>query len=337
MTTKVLETREPLISAYTSYGSIFSLMEDRLWPWVYNNFIQIRFAPNWRIYTFDHHPILLKNCPGIAFHSLPQEMVVQTGKTLKQIIIDAIDMGYYLYIFVDRYYIPQSDSYQKEQHIHELFIFGYDLERDVAFVADNLQNGKFVQTSCPFVELEKGYWTIPADFDFWTEVRFLKRKADYECKLNLENIAASIESYLHSRKTFDLVEEQECEFGLESLDRLLDYVGNPELAGHYLDIRPFHFLYEHKLLMATRTKYLMEQERVAFDQSLLGQSINLEKQYMYLRNLVLKYNVKRDQALRDSIYQKLENNLGEERQFLSALLRHIQSNEAEGVVAGNGL
>lgn len=327
MTRRILEMRDPLISAYTSYGSIFSIMDDGLWPWVYNNFIQIRFAPNWQIYTFDHHPILLKNCPGIAYYSLPQDMVIHTGKSLKEIIIEAVNMGYYLFIFADRYYIPQAGSYQKEHLVHELLVYGYDLENDTALIADNLRHGKFIQTACPFDELEKGYWTIQQQFDFWTEIRFLKRKTEYACRTNLENIAKSIEDYLLSRKTFDLIEEQQCEFGMKALDRLLDYIQKSGQDGNYVDIRPFHFLYEHKLLMALRTKHLMEQEYIALDKLLLDQSIHVERQYMYLRNMVLKYNVKRDPALLGTIHGKLVFNLNEERQFLTALLQHIHSKQ----------
>ena len=48
---KVLAIHEPLISTYTSYGAIFSIIPRSAMPWVLNNFIQIRHGA-WQRLTF---------------------------------------------------------------------------------------------------------------------------------------------------------------------------------------------------------------------------------------------------------------------------------------------
>ena len=55
---KVLAIHEPLISTYTSYGAIFSIIPRSAMPWVLNNFIQINFVEAWGMATFDFHKLL---------------------------------------------------------------------------------------------------------------------------------------------------------------------------------------------------------------------------------------------------------------------------------------
>ncbi|WP_148436801.1 hypothetical protein [Gracilibacillus timonensis] len=73
---KVLEMKDPIINTYTSYGTLFSIMHDNLWSWIYNNFIQIRYAKTWGMFVFDQHHVLLKNCPGVSYYSLSQELII---------------------------------------------------------------------------------------------------------------------------------------------------------------------------------------------------------------------------------------------------------------------
>ena len=55
--------KEPPISAYTPYGFLFSIIDEKMKEWVYNNFINIRKYKDWGIVGFDHHLRLLEDCP----------------------------------------------------------------------------------------------------------------------------------------------------------------------------------------------------------------------------------------------------------------------------------
>lgn len=76
-------------------------------------------------FLFDSHQFLLSTCPGISFYNLPQEIVISKwGISLKQVITEAIDMGYYLYFYTDRYYIACTDYYQKEHLMMNYWCMG---------------------------------------------------------------------------------------------------------------------------------------------------------------------------------------------------------------------
>ncbi|OMF98445.1 hypothetical protein [Paenibacillus sp. FSL R7-0337] len=315
----ILPVREPVIKSYTSYGCLFSIVGDETWPWIFNNFIQIRYARGWEIYTFDNHHMLLQNCPGLSFYILPQEIVKLKFGSLKKTIIDAIDNGYYLFIFIDRYYLHVTDSYEKEHFFHELFIFGYDIERDIVFIADNLVDGKYITTECPFSELEEGYTSIVSEYSFMTDIRFLKPNSDVDCKINLKQIIYGLENYLHSKRTFDLLEEQEFQYGFNAIKLIFDDLDG-ELGS--LDYRAFHFLYEHKILMELRLKYLADKAIIGEEiKSILSDSQKLKNNYLLLRNLVLKYNITLDGSILKSISNRLSSNIKEEQNFINALIK----------------
>lgn len=328
--------REPEVSTYTSYGCLFSMMDEDLWPWIFNNFIQLRFAKGWGILTFDSHQLLLKNCPGISFYDLPQDMIVQKwDQSLRKVITESIDLGYYLFIYIDRYYITGTSFYQREHSPHELFIYGYDLEQDAVYVADNLQAGKFFAGRWSFEELEQGYWNMEQTHGFLTEIRFLKRNVPSNSQIHLEQIAVNLEYYLYSRKRFDLVEDQEFEYGLQAVERLLAELELQPSAAEELDIRPYNLLCEHKWLLEQRMAYLMDNGFISEDRPLQRGMMQLREAYEELRDMVLQYNASRQTRLLRTISVKLMHNLEEEKRYLTVMLHMVREGKAGLIKLGN--
>ncbi|PQP83352.1 hypothetical protein C0Q44_01125 [Paenibacillus sp. PCH8] len=325
MSKNVLKLGDPVISTYTSYGTLTSIMNEELWPWIFNNFIQIRYAYDWGIFSFDSHQYLLGTCPGISFYNLPQEMVISKwGTSLKDVITEAIDMGYYLYIYADRYYIASTDYYQREHLMHEVLVYGYDLDRNLIYIADNLEDGKFVQVTCALDELEEGYWTMSDEYSFWTEVRFLKPIENINYGIYVDQIISGMENYLNSSETFNLIRDQEYDFGMQAIQRIFTEIENSALAGEALDSRVFHLLYEHKLLMELRLTYLMEKAYMEPDVSFVELSTQLKQDYFKLRNIVLKYNITRDARTLGKISERLQENLTKEKAFITSFILRLQ-------------
>lgn len=326
MSKKNLFMRTPEVSTYTSYGCLFSIMDDRLWPWIYNNFIQITYAHTWGIFAFENHVRLLSNCPGISYYEIPRIVVdYKWDKKVENLIIEALEMDYYVYIYVDRYYIKQSSSYQKYCSPHEVLICGYDLSKRTFTIADNLENGKFVVTECTFDEVEKGYWAIKSKYDFMTNIRYLKQNKEYTCHINLPQIILNIDNYLLSKKNYDLIQDQEFDYGFDAYHRLFADILNAEKSFE-LDWRGFHLLYEHKILMEMRIKYLLDIEVISCSSSFLEAITKLKNDFLVLRNLVIKYNLTLDRNILERIKGNLEDSLNRERSYLFDLLNDLKQN-----------
>lgn len=52
MSKKLLEVHKPLLSTSNVYGTLLSIISDdeRIRPWIYSNFIQIRYVIDWDVY-----------------------------------------------------------------------------------------------------------------------------------------------------------------------------------------------------------------------------------------------------------------------------------------------
>lgn len=323
---KILKIQEPFLNTYTSYGCLFSVMDSTLWPWVFNNFIQVCYAHDWKMHVFQSHHMLLKNCPGIHFHTIPQDLIkVKWKNSLKEIIIDSINNNYYLFIYIDRYYISSSHYYQREHLYHEAFIYGYDIEKSLIYIGDNLSEGKFEYVSFSFEEVEEGYWATDAEFDFFSEVRILKPNENSNIHIDLGQIVQHVHNYLYSVKTYDLLQEQEFEYGLNSIEKLLTDIKESFLLNSELDRRSFHLLYEHKLLFEKRVEYLITKKYIEHNEVLLEGISDLKKWYLILRNTVLKYNFKKNPQDLIKVESILKMNILREEKWLDLFLNIVKT------------
>lgn len=93
-----------------------------------------------------------------------------------------------------------------------------------------------------------------------------------------------------------------------------------------LDWRGFHLLYEHKVLMEMRIKYLLDLEVVSHSSNFLEAIIELKNDFLVLRNLVIKYNLTLNPNILERIKRNLEDNLNRERSYLFNLLNDLKQN-----------
>jgi len=324
---KILYMREPIISTYTSYGTLFAITNDNIMPWALNNFIQIRYAHWWKMFAFDNHHMLLSNCPNISYFEIPQRMMaLRWNSSIKDIIVDSINLNLYLYFYVDRYFLPNYLIYQQEHVQHEILIFGYDLENGIIHFADNIKNNKFSQSVCKIEDIEKAYWEMEDNYPFLTNIRLLQANHAVISKFNLQQVIIDLKKYLDSKPTIDLVVDQEFDFGFESIDLLCDNLNSVLESGIDFDIRPFHLLYEHKLLMEKRVDYMMRNGFIPYDQDLLNKFALLTRNFYTLRNKVIKFFLSQRKGMIPAIINILKGYIEIDKELVDQLIREIEKN-----------
>lgn len=305
MKQKKLPIMEPIVNTYTSYGALFSILPKSAFSWVMNNFIQLNFVYEWNMATFDYHRMLMSNCPSIDYYEETEEMLMQRKEGIREAIVNGINRNDYLFIYGDRYYIRAAAEYGKYHVPHEIFVYGYDLNENLVYIADNFQQGKFIFTSCTFDELTDAYSKMDSDISFLHTVRYLKVHDNEYCKLNIRQIINGLEAYVNSYESFDILGNPPKRiYGVEVIDYILSQVLNAN--GGEIDIRFFHLLYEHKLLMEKRVNHLIEFNYIQASDIDIDRYKELKLTTLSLRNLVIKYNILRDKDLQDRIYNKLK-------------------------------
>ncbi|MFK0522295.1 hypothetical protein ACINKY_08785 [Paenibacillus illinoisensis] len=309
----------PYLNTYNLYGTTFSIAshDERIWPWVYNNFIQIRYVPDWNAYFFDNHHLIFDNCPSLSKYRIPQSVMEMKWHSLKEFIIDSINLDCYVYLYVDRYYISKSAAYKKiKDNWHEILIYGYDTGKELFYVADNLREGKYILTESDFNEIEEGYSSLKSDNDFFKGI-ILIQKRDEDFVFRIGQVKAQLTNYLLSKETQDIAFKEESIFGFNAWMNLISDLEQKTK----LDKRPFHLFWEHKKVMVDRIKYLEEKKYIKQDESsVLQEFVLLENKALTIRNMALKYSITQEKELQKKIIEELTQSLNKEKQLIKSLL-----------------
>lgn len=319
---KELIVKEPPISTYTPYGFLFSVIDEKMKEWVYNNFLNIRNYKDWGIVGFDQHLRLIEDCPQLRQCIIPQEIIRNKwDNSIENFIYELIDCGYYIYMFIDRFYCDLYPSYKSKHVIHELFIYGYDDEKKIVYVMDNFKDGKFGFMECPISQIQDSYSLMEIDNEFLHDIRIIQKRGEVKAEsINIRQIAREIYNFLHSTELSDLEGYSTFSFGMDVYEDVKEYMKNLG-DKKFIDVRIFHFLYERQKIMEERAGYLFNNGIIS--KMIYNQSTELEKGYFTLRNMVLKYNIIIRSDYKDKILFNFENMAEFEKCFLDKLLSEI--------------
>lgn len=332
MTKVVLPIHDTIINTFNIYGSITSIISnnEKCFPWIYNNFIQIRYVYDWDTFFFDNHHLLMDSCPWINHHVIPKFFIESKWDSISEFIIDSLDKGNYVYLYVDRFYLSASvPNFKKRSNLHEIFIYGYDIKTKEFLVADNLEYGKYIRTVCTFEEIEQGYaainsenfYFINSESHFFLNVHLFSLKDEGEYSINVPQIAKSINDYLDSELTIDVSFKEKTLFGQKciyySVDRFLNI--KPES----LDIRAFHLFWEHKKLMFDRINYLIKENYLPDGHYFVERYRNIRDAFESIRNMALKYNVTQNHTLFNRIQLRVSDVLIEEMSILKEISENL--------------
>jgi hypothetical protein len=93
----------------------------------------------------------------------------------------------------------------------------------------------------------------------------------------------------------------------------------------YMDIRAYHLLYDHKVLMRHRLEYLRERIERWGKADLVGKNERLIDDALKLRNLALKYDVSSSKPLLGRITEQCLGLMEADRQFTEEFLEFVNS------------
>ncbi len=337
--TKVLPMNFPVITSYPTHANILSCLqqyEDSM-QWFYNYYIQL-FAEGVlaRGYYVDFcTPVPWRSCPWIDFQRIGKEMVEKKWDSITEFIIDCIDSDYYVFLYLDQFYISEAVPYQKQKYAHDTFIFGYDLQKKLFNVADFYKFSKYYYTSIPFSQIEDAYNNLDLSgvVDNLQGIILIKpvRYDDYDFNVNI--VAGFLNDYLQAKNTFgnytggyrkDIGQKNDFwVYGMDVYKLLQDHLQLFLEHQASLDIRAFHVLLDHKTLMLNRIKYLMENKHLNNAAPIYEEYKVVKNQAISLRSLAIKAHLTRDEkTIRDTSNTILQI-ATKERSVLDDLLENI--------------
>ena len=253
-----------------AYPLMVALNSEKPWAWFYSNYIQIVFKNdehrgyNIRFYKTDHRGIMWDTMnPWIKYNIINVSFLKELGIGIIDFVIRSIDSGYYLSVYLDRYYVRGVRNYQQSHMTHEAMVFGYDNAEKKIHLMEYA--GAYLS---PFVISFSAFKDAydNSDLNRYDAINLLRLDTERRYQFDLVNVSEQMRDYLSSTNTSERYRNNSnpiktpfVTFGIDAYRearRLLDY---DRLQSDY---RVFNSIWEHKKVMTERVRY-MEEKRLA--------------------------------------------------------------------------
>lgn len=312
---KILPVSYPMITSWQWHATLFSIIGDdeRAREWIYSNYIQLRCYNIEEIFTGDEMLLAdmmpgsssIKECPYLLFSLMTKEQVESYCGDIITFIIKTIDLGGYVYGVFDEAKIL-CDTGADYKFPHELFIFGYDKDKQEFNVGDFTFGDHYSYTTVSFEDVKKGYDIITAADDHMFKDDYKGRRGLYVIQKNLEEEYYKIDTKFIKDTLVEYLEAKDSKnhyrmmrnrftdtvFGVNVYDAVLKQIGI-QLSGDDpdFDIRALHLVYDHKVLMNERIKYLMEKGILEYNSEILDSYMEVVNLMLTARNLLIKCSI----------------------------------------------
>ncbi|WP_379133801.1 hypothetical protein [Paenibacillus sp. sgz500958] len=344
---KRLEVSYPLIHTFPRHGFCLSILNrrDGFLPWMYSNHIQLRcrtevfeqknFVSDW--FDFDSYFLMLDDNPWLQSQSLLRDFLKKHVPDRLQFVMDMIDDGYYVFTYLDEYYVPGTYAYHNIRFPHAFLIYGYNKVESTLDIALYNEHRNFAFSTISFEDFIQAFDEMEVTQSFMNSNFLLKPRPPFDYHYDLKMNIQAFEDYLLSRKTCDHQYDQyrlkgagirKDAYGLAVYDCLVRYISILEDQEVYYDLRPLHLLWEHKRCLKDHIKYLQHQRILTEGSFLIEKATELEKNALTMRNLMIKATLNYKMGTVDlkslgGIKERLRELKNKEALFLEELLEQM--------------
>lgn len=331
---KKLKIYDTPISTYPHTADVASFLwgDEKIYPWLMNCFIKLF---SWDLENMDYEDFWFLDCPAILCERLNRKIIAKRWGDYLTFIKDSIDMGYYIYLIVRT---NEISAYGSTNYPHDLFIYGYDDMKEILNISDFFQGRKYSHTTTTYKEMDNALVYEEKEYSchwiFHNDIILLKANHDSELLFQSSRVKSSITDYLYaaptiytySRLKLNCTEEiKNYVFGMDCYKILRNHVKQNLLSGelqeHWRQV--FHLMYEHKVVMIERIKFMMSINKLYNANIYLKAYSEIVNKALLMQNLYIKYAILLDKK----ILQKIEfiiNDIEEkEYECLKSMLNDI--------------
>lgn len=325
---KKLPVSEPLTSTwlYDAYPlSVLAANGDKYLGWFMSNFIQVN--ANKDITNVKRHNVFLKFDGAVTNNAayLNKQLISWTtfmnlGIDIHNYIKRHIDQGYYIQFQVDEYYTPNSWRYEDKHNIHDMFVYGYDDEKELYNVLCYNRQLIFEENTCPYKQFEAAFKNNYLDKkeNFWADrIYFYQYNENDHYSFNTKLVKNSLVEYLCSMNSFETLnrfynQDLGLVYGIDVFDKILEHLSivkeieatQTKRGEPILDPRIFRFLKEHKKIMMMRMEYI--NEHITDVKELIMEYKEAERIAEKSHNVAIKYMISPNTNLLDMLYVYVE-------------------------------
>jgi len=344
-----LPMRYPPITSSPPHADLLSVImtEADSYDWIMMNYIQLRMALNVPCFApcgdFERYhetaTSIWNDCPWVSKQVISREVISRKWNSFIEFVIENIFTKNYVYVNIDRYYIEAYDDYGKRHFRHEIFIYGYDIESEMLYVADFFENGKYSYSTVSFTQLEEAYSGIHQSIndeigDFLSGVHLIKLRNktfpfhgayDRNVWFCADVMISRIKDYLSSKN--ESLDDNVWGASLygEIKNRLILLCNGTAMEKVHLDVRAFHVLYDHKVMMVMRVNYLFDNQIIS-DKRFMKEGEKIRDTANMIRNMYLKFEIKSDNKILFKIIDLLGGLQEDEESLFGEIINVITAN-----------
>jgi hypothetical protein len=307
---KIIPIQYPTVTTYGWHSSLLSLIEPhtKSHDWIYSNYIRFTGGiadNNTLILDFLPNVIDYVICPMIRPMFFSREYIKNHYTSFKEFLIESIDSDYAIFCIVNEQHIlAEFTGKPCNRFCHELLIYGYDLSLNIANVADYTFTNKLSFEEVNIDSLCCGYADVTDDEDYIAHKRegvFILRfndEADY--KFDPWLVKSALEEYYtgngfeyttHTIMAHNAQIDGSGRMGVEAYKLLYQHIRNLEDTDAGFDIRNPHAIFDHKVLMIKRAKYMMEHKHMEQRTDVIAALESIRDKAQQMRNLYLKLSI----------------------------------------------
>ncbi|MWC27647.1 hypothetical protein [Paenibacillus sp. MMS18-CY102] len=331
MHSKILPMNYPPVTSWTWHANLLSVITnyEETNDWLYSNYIQL-VCEGGSYIDFFPRATAKQDCPWTYNQIIKRETIELLAKDICSFFIESINMDNYIFgVFEQSFFFKGCDTPLP----HELFIYGYDLEKRLFYVADFTFKDAYSYETVTFEQLEAAYWGIGEDRDYnfdgrgGIELLSFYSKTHYD--FDVYFVAESIKEYIHSTNTSDkyrmFKNSTPGEYGLNVYTTLGTFLEeNPD----FRDYKPLHILFDHKVLMLERIKFMGMHGFLSNSEEIYEQYTAVFENIRNARNLFLKKLFKNSATINNRIIEILHIAQNKEKEVLQLLLDNLIYKEA---------
>ena len=184
-------------------------------------------------------------------------------------IKEKINEGYYLLIFIDYFYMPNTRFYKKYHHMHDVLVYGYDDVKSEIYIINYDENLVLNTITYKFYDFEQSFAGVGSNYKDskpWINemaIRIFTLK-NYDKIFNLKKFNESLQDFILSKSMdknqingddYIELEKRINKFGLDVYDIVISGM-NFSYKDVSIDYRAFHFLTDHKKGMYKRLEFV---------------------------------------------------------------------------------
>lgn len=296
---KKLAMHKPAIQTYPKHANITSVLakHNNFNEWLFNNHIQL-FCATYKgetshdTYLDTYEPLHRTFYPLLEMQSVNKVLFSKCNIDACDFLINCIDMGYYIYLSIDTFYIPLYKSGDNHS-THDIFVFGYDLDQKIFHVADFFQ-GHYSHNVTSFDSMQQAVSSSFTDDNEFKGIQMLKiNTLNPTYSFDISHLKINLHDYLFEKNTSyrykeleaPLSDEDDRTWGLGIYNSLLKVFEEEVMP--QATLRSFHALYEHKKLMSMRVKFLIDNNFIK-NKSIIKTFERVEHDALMIRNVILK-------------------------------------------------